>query len=187
LIVRVNDGNDSNVQRELVIASTSQYDHRFFNTSIPQLDFPAPVVLTVNPGRKTDVSWHRLEHIPKNLMFVRIRTNTWNLDSVVDPAVQYYTTHPERGVPVVLTFMAYFRTEDEMPPEHRKHYVFRRRTTNDYMAITTEAWREIMKRYQDNGLVYSCGKIEGEKGDTHCLRCGNCVREYHNTRERMRE
>ena len=48
-IVRVNCGNDSNNQREHVIASTAQYPRRFFNTSIPKFDFPGPVVLTANP------------------------------------------------------------------------------------------------------------------------------------------
>ena len=49
-IVRVNDGNDSNVNHSLVIESTKCYKHKFYNTAIPQLDFDAPVVLTVNPG-----------------------------------------------------------------------------------------------------------------------------------------
>ena len=48
-IVRVNSGNDSNNRREMVIAATDCYPHRFFNTAVPRLDFPAPVVLTINP------------------------------------------------------------------------------------------------------------------------------------------
>ena len=114
-------------------------------------------------------------------MFVRIRVNTWNLKRVVAPAVKYYT---DNGIPVVLTFMAYFETP--IPEKHKKNYIFRKRTINDYWAITTSAWKRIMGQYADNILVYSCGKIEGELGSTKCKRCGNCVREYHNSKERMR-
>ena len=55
-IVRVNSGHDSNNQRDYVISSTEQYDKRFFNTSIPILNFPDPVVLTVNPKEEDPIS-----------------------------------------------------------------------------------------------------------------------------------
>ena len=114
-IFRINDGNDSNVHRETVISATVQYPLRFFNTAIPKhLDeFPGPVVLTLNPGKMTDSEFHKIDPIPKNLMFVRVRTNMYN------------------------------------------------------------KW------------VYSCGKTEGEKGGGGCRHCGNCLREFFATKERM--
>lgn len=181
-IVRVNDGNDSNVGRALVERVAQQFDDYFFNTAIPRdlENFSGPVVLTVNPAQYTDnQGWNWLTEIPPNLMFVRIRTNTWNISSTVKPAVNYYT---KRNVPVVLTFMAYF----ERPKKHKGNYIYRKRTANSYWAITTKAWRRTMKLFEDNVLVHSCGKIEGEKGNTHCSHCGNCIREYYNTKERMR-
>jgi len=80
-IVRINDGNDSNHQHELVITSTKHYPMKFYNTAIPKnLEiFDAPVVLTVNPAKMTDARAYFLDPIPKTLMFVRVRTNTWNL------------------------------------------------------------------------------------------------------------
>jgi hypothetical protein len=71
-VIRVNDGNDSNVQRDLVISSTDCYEDRFFNTAIPRaLDtFPGPVVLTVNPGKFTDNTFYSLDPIPLNLTWV---------------------------------------------------------------------------------------------------------------------
>lgn len=181
-VVRVNDGNDSNVQRELVINETNKYPLKFYNTAIPK-DLEgfkyAPVVLTVNPGKMTDTDFHRIDTVPKNLMFVRFRTNMWNLD-ILDKAVDYYS---EREVPIVLTFMAYF--EDLPPTKHTKNYIFRRRTLNSYWAITTKAWEEIMNNYRYNKWVYSCGKIEGEKGITACRHCGNCLREFFATMERQ--
>ena len=48
-IVRINSGHDSNIDRDEVIRATEQYPRRFFNTSIAEFDFPAPVVLTANP------------------------------------------------------------------------------------------------------------------------------------------
>ena len=180
-VVRVNDGNDSNVQRDLVLEETNKYPLKFYNTAIPK-DLEgfkyAPVVLTVNPGRMTDTGSYFIEP-PKNLMFVRFRINTWNL-SMASNVVRYYS---ERSVPIILTFMAYF--EDLPPTKHTKNYTFRKRTLNSYWAITTKAWEEIMDRYKYNKWVYSCGKIEGEKGTTACRHCGNCLREYFATMERQ--
>lgn len=181
-VIRVNDGNDSNNHPELVMESTTGYKMKFYNTSIPlHLErFDAPVVLTVNPGKMTDVKAHLLDSIPANLMFVRVRVNTWNLD-LVDRTVQYYS---DRQIPIILTFMAYFI--NEISAQHEASYVFRRRTMNSYHAITTAAWENIMARYKYNRWVYSCGKIEGEKGVTGCRHCGNCLREYFVTMERLR-
>ena len=133
----------------------------------------------------TDKEWHKLlEPIPKNLMFVRIRTNMWNIKEVVEPAIKYYTS---REIPVVLTFMAYYDTQDKIPLVVRDFYVFRKRTLNSYNAITTEGWELVMRNFKYNKWVHSCGKIEGEKGDTHCRFCGNCLREYFATMERLRK
>ena len=183
-IVRVNDGNDSNVRREVVIEATKAFAWKFFNTAIPRdLDtFPGPVVLTVNPGEQTDGLPVLLQNIPRNLMFVRVRTNTWNLASTVDPAVQHYTA---QSVPVVLTFMAYFEQSADIPVTHRANYRQRERTLNTYWAITQNAWARVMGRYRDNALVHSCGR-EGISGGSACKNCGNCLREFFTTRERMR-
>jgi hypothetical protein len=178
-VVRVNDGNDSNNHRDLVVAVTSCYPQKFFNTSIStDLEFFGdPVVLTVNPGNMTDKSAHFVDPIPKNLMFVRVRVNSWNLD-LVDWVVEYYTG---AGIPVIFTFMAYYT--ETIPDEYKDDYVFSKRTLNSYWVITSEAWDRIMSKYSDNQLVYSCGK----NADTHaCSRCGNCLREYFATMERMK-
>jgi hypothetical protein len=185
-VVRINDGNDSNVRRSEVMAAAGRYALRFYNTAIPDnLDgFDAPVVLTVNPGPMTDTAFHRLAKIPPNLMFVRVRTNTWNIDAVVKPAVAFYASGQ---VPVVLTFMAYYRTA--VPQAHRTDYILRKRTLNRYQAIRTAAWRRIMRLWEDTPAekwVYSCGKVEGEGQDTSCKRCGNCLREYFAAMERRR-
>jgi hypothetical protein len=186
-VVRVNDGNDSNNLRNEVMSSVAKYPMKFYNTSIPHEigGFDAPVVLTVNPAKRTDNDPILLKEISKNLMFVRVRTNTWNINETVIPAVEYYTS---REVPVVLTFMAYYK---EIPVYikdfHKNNYIFRKRTLNPYYTITTAAWRRIMATFQDNIWVYSCGKIEGEKGKTACRHCGNCLREYFATMERMRD
>jgi len=183
-VVRVNDGNDSNVDREHVIEATAGYPMRFFNTSRSErvAEFPGPVVLTVNPGKKTDKHFRVIDRPPPNLMFVRVRANTWNR-VLQNLTILHYA---EVGVPVVLTWMAYFDTADKIPEEHRKNYQFRKRTLNSYWAITTEAWERCMAPHRHNKWVYSCGKIEGELGTTACRHCGNCLREYFATMERIR-
>lgn len=180
-VVRVNDGNDSNVDRGTVIYRTQAYPLRFFNTAIPKDlgGFPGPVVLTLNPGKMTDKRFFKLKNIPPNLMFVRFRANMWNRE-LAGEAVDYYTS---RNVPVVMTFMAYFKLS--VPKAHLRHYVFRKRTTNNYWAITSEAWFKFMYSFRFEPLVYSCGHVEGELGNTKCKHCGNCLREFFATRERM--
>lgn len=174
-IIRVNDGNDSNVDRKEVIKSTAWWPHKFYNTSIPDLAFPAPVVLTVNPAAMTDLDAYLLEVAPPNLMFVRVRVNTWNI-GVVDKVVWHYTA---MNVPIVLTFMAYYNE----PPRYKDHYTFRKRTTNPYWVIIQPCWDGVVWRYELNDMVYTCGRA----ANTHsCARCGNCLREYHATMERMR-
>lgn len=196
-VVRVNDGHDSYYTREwddnlpgiLDYDATSPlnfYRMKFYNTAIPKhiADYHSPVVLTINPGKMTDTDFHKLDPIPVNLMFVRIRVNMWNL-GMVKEAVEYYAI---REVPVVLTFMAYF--SESVPEKWKKHYIYRKRTLNDYWAIKTDSWRKIMRYWQDSPYekwVYSCGKIEGESGTTLCRFCGNCLREYFATAERIKE
>lgn len=170
-VVRLNDGNDSNNQRELVMAAATAYEHAFFNTSIPRdlEGFGRPVVLTVNPGGMTDQRAHLLDSVPANLMFVRFRTNTWNL-ALADQVVAHYTG---RRVPVVLTFMAYYT--ESIPADHEADYTFRRRTMNSYWVITPAAWDRVLVRYAGNAWVYPCGK---DASTFSCARCGNCLREY---------
>lgn len=181
-VVRVNDGHDSSWEFEQVLANTQQYPRRFYNTcsTLHLSEFIEPVVLTVNSGHMTEEEACFLHTPPVNLMFVRVRVNTWNLD-LVGQAVDWYS---EREVPIVFTFMAY-HDQDTIPYSHRGRYILRNRTLNKYYAICTFPWQQIMRLYRNNKWVYSCGKIEGEKGDTHCRFCGNCLREYFATKERM--
>lgn len=183
-VVRVNDGNDSNHQPELVMKAVSLYPMKFYNTAIPKNleKFDAPVMLTINPALMTDDSFYKVVPIPDNLMAVRIRVNCWNWFKVVIPAVKYYS---ERKVPVILTFMAYYDTD--VKPQYQSDYIFKQRTTNSYNVLKTKVWKTMMEEFWDNPYVYSCSKIEGEKASRACSRCGNCIREYFVTAERMKK
>ena len=177
-VVRVNDGNDSNINREKVEKVAKQFKDYFFNTAIPKTlwAFSGPVVLTINPGKMTDIDYHKIFPIPENLMFIRIRVNEWNMNKVVIPAVRYYT---REGVPTVLTFMAYFT--EKIPEEYRNCYEWKKRTLNSYWVLRREKINKIMDLFIDNPYVYSCGV----KGEFACKFCGNCIREYYNTKERL--
>jgi hypothetical protein len=180
-VVRVNDGNDSNVNPEKVIADTQKYPMRFYNTSIPEnLEkfSPFPVVLTINPGKMTDRAFHKLNPIPENLMFVRFRANVWNRALGLE-AVKYYTKIP---IPIIFTFVAYYT--EKVPKDYKDYYTYKKRTLNSYWAIKSEAWNMIMSRYKDNAYVYTCGK---NANTFACHRCGNCLREYFATMEYMKE
>lgn len=178
-VFRINDGNDSNNQRELVIETASRYKRAFFNTSMPKdiEGFKRPVVLTVNPGNLTDVRFHKLDPIPKNLMFVRFRVNMWNYKTLCKEAAEYYT---KGNIPAVLTFMAYYT--GDIPDQYKEYYIWKKRTLNSYNVITEAGWKMVMDEFKDNTYVYSCGKDEKIFS---CARCGNCLREYFATEERI--
>jgi len=183
-IVRMNCGHDSNIEREKVIAASLKYENAFFNTSICRFDFPGPVVLTANPNEEKPP--HLVNPIPDNLMFVRLRTSGTNLRHI-DDAVTYYTL---RGVPVVITFMAYY---DKLPVVDLSEldetfdcvdqcYTWKVRHVNSYWCATTKFMQTVMKRYQGNRLVSMCGSY----ASGYCRACRNCETYYYQTQKRLR-
>lgn len=164
-VVRINSGGDSNIQRDKVIARTNQYNHRFFNTSIPNLDFPAPVVLTINPKNFTD--WFYAVSEIRNLMFVRVKITSWN-GGLLDDVVWHYTN---LNVPVVLTDMRFYT---ESLVLKLGDYEFRKHIKNPYWAMKHDVWQEIWTRYTINPLVLSCGSPRSP----YCRDCENCWELY---------
>lgn len=179
-IVRMNSGHDSNLHRDTVISVASLYPRTFFNTSIPRLDFPGPVVLTVNP-REED-TFHRppTSNMPANLMFVRIRVSPSNRQLTQD-AVRLWTA---RQVPVVLTLMRYY---DQAVPANTWNtpdpaYVFKTHILNAYWCPTLAYTQAVMDVFMENRLVSLCGSHSGGL----CQDCRNCETYYLQTAKRLR-
>ncbi len=159
-IVRVNSGDDSNINRQAVIKATVQYPHKFYNTSLPNFDFPAPVVFTCN-GRSLILVKKGLE----NLMFVRVRTSIFDLDTV-DKAVQHYAV--KHKIPVVLTFMRYY-SEESIPKEYRQYFEHKQHVLNSYYCHTIEAHLQVLTRYKGLGV-----RMCGTPVSSFCVDCRNC-------------
>jgi hypothetical protein len=187
-IVRMNCGNDSNNQRDLVIKTAEQYPKVFFNTSIAKFDFPGPVVLTANPSEEDWNKYHlplhhRDEWFPPagNLMFVRLRTSSTNIDLVKRAADMWCAA----GVPVVLTFMSYYDHEPEVPSWVRaavgKCYEWKVRHINSYHCPTKGFVRWVMDQFH-NPLVSMCGSYD----IGYCKACLNCETRYIQTAKRLR-
>lgn len=186
-IVRMNCGHDSNIERDLVVEAAQKYVNAFYNTSIPIFDFPGPVVWTANREEEKMVVippelW---TGIPKNLMFVRLRVSGTNLKHV-DNAARWFTAG---GVPVVLTFMAYYDQEPQVSEEVRQEiggpdqcYQWRVRHINSYWCPTNLFIRYVLNYYERNRLVSYCGSLEGP----YCRLCRNCETYYIQTMKRMR-
>lgn len=155
-IVRVNSGHDSNLDRWQVMGVTDKYHHRFFNTSIPCFDFPGPVVFTCNGKRSVFVE------CPSNVMFVRIRTNTWDLLEQ-DALVKHYLA---RNVPIVLTFMRYYTRE---AVERPTDYTWGKSILNEYWKPNPMAQLEILERYKGKGV-----RMCGTPVSSLCIDCRNC-------------
>lgn len=168
-IVRINSGHDSNINRALVLSKTEQYKQKFYNTSNPQFFFPAPVVFTCNQeedsmGRE-DFLWSANQLYVENIMFVRFRVNTWNLNAC-DDAVEIFTG---KNIPVVLTFMRYKLYENVREIEN---YYYKKHIINSYWLIKEDAFYSIVNRYKNNNLVYVCGsKVYGKSTCKDCLNC----------------
>ncbi|MCL4853394.1 MAG: hypothetical protein KJZ78_18725, partial [Bryobacteraceae bacterium] len=182
-IVRINCGNDSNNRREHVIASTAQYPRRFFNTSLPKFDFPGPVVLTANP-REEEIGVDPYEiKPPANLMFVRLRVSSTNLELIREQIANW----SDWIVPVVLTFMAYYDAEPQVPAEVLEAvdgpcYEWRVRHINSYWCPTAAFIRHVLDSYQGNRLVSYCGSLDG----SYCRLCRNCETYYIQAIKRMK-
>jgi len=186
-IVRMNCGHDSNVERDLVIATAQKYANAFYNTSLPNFDFPGPVVWTANREEEKPVVippelW---TGIPKNLMFVRLRVSGTNLKHV-DRAARWFASG---GVPVVLTFMAYYDQEPQVSEEVRQDiggpdqcYQWRVRHINSYWCPTNLFIQYVLNYYERNRLVSYCGSLEGP----YCRLCRNCETWYYITLKRLR-
>jgi hypothetical protein len=183
-IVRINSGHDSNIDRNMVIESTKQYPKKFYNTSIPNFDFPAPVVFTANREEEKVPCFPFDTKISNNLMFVRLRVSPTNLD-FIDMAVKEWT---KVGVPVILTFMAYYTIDPrcfkwEIPLDKNKCYEWKIRTLNPYYCATPLFMDYVLQREKEIGkeLVTMCGTLKSNK----CRDCGNCKKYYQLTIERM--
>jgi hypothetical protein len=183
-IVRMNTGNDSNVQRSLVVKTARKYKDFFFNTSTPKLDFPGPVVFTAN-GLEEECP-HLVMDPPPNLMFVRLRVSGTNLFHI-DRGVSYYTAH---HCPVVLTFMSYYSYKPKVSTivaetlgvKPDECYTWKTRHINSYYCPTGTFMDAIMRRYATNRLVSMCGSIHVP----YCRACRNCETYYIQTMKRMR-
>jgi len=167
-----NSGHDSNLQKELVLKVTEKYTKKFYNTSIPNFDFPAPVIFTCN-GRDTDFSAMMVVRELKNLMAVRFRTNLWNLD-LLDEVVSFYASH---GVPVTITFMRYTDISN-IPEKYRKYYEMRKSILNMYYCLSREKQMEIVEKYPgpyggefSQRIVGMCGTPES----SYCRDCQRCI------------
>ena len=115
-------------------------------------------------------------------MFVRLRVSSTNLP-YIDQAVRWWTSD---GIPVALTFMAYYDAEPVVPESIQglvggPCYGWRVRHINSYFCPTKPFMRWVLKRYETNRLVSMCGSIDL----AYCRACRNCETYYWQAKKRM--
>lgn len=175
-IVRFNSGNDSNIEKKLVLEIAKNFDDFFFNTSLPNLDFPGPVVFTCN-SKDTNKKATLLE-APNNLMFIRFRINLWNTE-LAQQAINYYG---KCKVPIVLTFMRYY-SKERIPLQFQEDYELKKSIIHNYYMINKVARNKIMESFKEDENIYQCGNYES----SYCKDCGICKKFYYKTKERMKK
>jgi len=173
-IVRVNSGHDSNIQRNVVLAATAAFPHKFYNTAIAKFDFPGPVVFTCNAHKLKLV-----ENPPPNLMFVRFRVHTGNLDDA-DQAVKHYLA--KHGIPVVMTFMRYY-SEEAVPD--KAAYEYRKSILNSYWMMKRDWVLEIMSRWGKTNPPVRGVRMCSTPYSSFCGDCRNCEFLYWDSLRRM--
>jgi len=188
-IVRVNSYRDSNdmTVEEYYSVRYADWDHMFFNTCVPKFDFPvvkkpecvttrqAPVVYTCNGG--PDNYWTPGGLIPPNVMFVRIRVNTWEVEHQ-DEMVAYYL---EQKVPIVFTFLNY-TSPVFIPNRSWNEYFQKVHVTHSYSSPTRLAMARVMERYKGKGV-----RMCGTPWSSLCVDCRNCEFLYWDCLRRMEE
>lgn len=183
-IVRANCLHDSNFGRAKLIEHCKRYKKVFYNTSIPNFDFPDPVVFTAN--RKEEDPAFVIRPVSENLMYVRLRVSSSNLFHV-KRAVKTYTQ--ELRVPVVLTFMAYYDDPPDLKKSDRddylsESYIYKVRHINSYWCPKDYFMRQVMKIMKPIGgrLLTMCGTPDSY----WCRDCQNCETYYYQTIRHMR-
>jgi len=140
-IVRVNTGHDSNIQKDLVLKKTKKYKKKFYNTSMPNFDFPGPVVFTCNGRYTNEALLIADEEKLDNLMMVRFRSHPGNTNLLLK-CVNYYAV--KNAVPVTITFMRY-KDKNNIAPDKLHMYKIKRSILNDYWILRDEHKRAILK------------------------------------------
>lgn len=201
-IVRVNSGHDSNIQKQLVLQTTECFKRKFFNTSIPDFDFPAPVVFTANRNEESPpYTPNQLRGQFKyfdRLMFVRLKASPTNFQMVRDGVERWNDMH----IPVVITFMRYYDCEpliktDIWDNDHEavltleefaaqfgeSPYLFKKHISNTYWCPSPMFIRMYMRGLGAyyRKLLFTCGSFTS----SFCKDCMNCVGFYHIAVNRM--
>lgn len=174
-IVRMNAEHDSGVKKNLVIEAALLYDDSFFNTSLPDTNYPRPVVLTVNPDERVAARhrWTRPKDVAlSTLMFVRFRVSAENYLQCTAFEQEWLAA----DIPVVLTFMRYY-TKYACPSLNA--YEFKQHFLHDCWQLKEEAKEDICQYAMIDLMsgIYTCGET--------CATCGNCERFYWIAKDRM--
>jgi len=180
-IVRINSGNDSNHLKATVLMSTEKYKKKFFNTSIPNFEFPGPVVFTCN-GRHIDKAFLCVTYDIENLMMVRFRSNTWNQELLALAVDEYCFA---LDIPVTITFMRY-ESIDMIPRDHQKHYELKRSIKNEYYIMKREMKEKILAQHANIVLNTADVKMCGTLDSSYCRDCGRCKWAFENWKIRIR-
>lgn len=173
-LVRINSGHDSNIHRQYVIDSTLKYKNKYYNTALPNFDFPGPVAFTCN-GRDTDYSAMMVTKKLDNLMTVNFRTNLWNLDLLYE-VISYYAI--KHHIPVTMVFMRYTNFNN-IPEKYRLFYIYKKSILNEYYMLLPEKRDEVSANYA-HALVGTCGK----SWSSFCRDCGRCVKNFEDWKDK---
>ena len=176
--------NPKLIDSHIVVKTASKYKDVFFNTSLPLVDFPAPVVLTLN-GQNTDRGFIRPSDVTgnlKNIMAVRFRTNTWNLVWALEAISNWSQIGCGVRIPFWITDMRYYNKDKIKNPEY---YEFRKHILNEYWCLNGKGYEKVFSTLFKRPDVYWCGNPF--KMNTYCKDCCLCEHAYAIAKIRMKD
>ena len=186
LLVRFNSIHDSNINGELVFRTSLDYDHLFYNTSLPQVVGGRPIVITVNPRDFAPPHYTPAQFLEPadrdEIMFVRVRVPDDAQSHV--PLWNLAKAWASVRIPVVLTFVAYYTHQ---PNAFYGEYERRTRHINDYWCCTPDRKNRIVSQFihalgeQNSCFIHTCGTTNSD----YCKNCGNCKHFYNIAAKRL--
>lgn len=170
-IVRVNSGLDSNLWREMVAERTSDFLHKFYNTSLALFELPGPIVLTANPG------WRKYQYCTprpwwgwQKLMFVRFLVPDISAETKITIRRES-EPYLEHDIFITLTFMRYRKK-----PERPTGFIEAKRFDHSWWSVSLNEQQRLYNGVKpEGGSMGVCGGlVESQK----CVDCGICEYRY---------
>ena len=195
LIVRMNAEHDSGIEKPLVLETARPYNDLFYNTATHDMDFPRPVVVTINHQEYSPSLTNPDRRYLDRVMFARVRLSPGCFERATIAASRWMAA----AIPIMITPMAFYSLVALEEDKERAsfdsrldgmEYKFKKRHVHECWQLDQKSLRNLVHLfiYQmcdhskgSNGCIYLCGTYES----LQCEDCNLCEHFYYAAKARM--